>query len=87
MNNDSNYIEWLEWVQSTASDTAERRRWSTASGWARELCQSHGKLVQAWDKLVEENKILSQNVYDLQKQLQEAHKRIKELIDRSIVSM
>ena len=35
----------------------------------------------------EKNKILSQNVYDLQKQLQEAHKRIKELIDRSIVSM
>ena len=35
----------------------------------------------------EKNKILSQNVSDLQKQLQEAHKRIKELIDRSIVSM
>ena len=36
-----------------------------------------------WDALREEyekNQILSQNVYDLQKQLQEAHKRIKELI-------
>ena len=42
------------------------------------------------DTLLDEykkNQILSQNVYDLQKQLQEAHKRIKELIDRSIVSM
>ena len=37
--------------------------------------------------LKQKNQILSQNVYDLQKQLQEAHKRIKELIDRSIVSM
>jgi len=32
-------------------------------------------------ELIEENQILSQNVYDLQKQLQEAHKRIKELCD------
>ena len=38
-------------------------------------------------QLKQKNQILSQNVYDLQKQLQEAHKRIKELIDRSIVSM
>lgn len=31
-------------------------------------------------KLSVENKILKQNVYDLQEQLQEAYKRIKELI-------
>ena len=31
--------------------------------------------------LKQKNQILSQNVYDLQKQLQEAHKRIMELIE------
>ena len=31
--------------------------------------------------LKQKNQILSANVYDLQKQLQEAHKRIKELIE------
>ena len=32
-------------------------------------------------QLKQKNKILSQNVYDLQKQLREAHKRIMELIE------
>ena len=42
------------------------------------------------DTLLDEykkNQLLLKEVSDLQKQLQEAHKRIKELIDRSIVSM
>ena len=43
--------------------------------------------LEELQQLKQKNQILSQNVYDLQKQLQEAHKRIKELIDRSIVSM
>ena len=53
--------------------------------WLERVRETGASLRQ--DKLAEENLILSQNVYDLQKQLQEAHKRIKELIDRSIVSM
>ena len=43
--------------------------------------------LEELQQLKQKNQILSANVYDLQKQLQEAHKRIKELIDRSIVSM
>lgn len=32
-------------------------------------------------QLLHDNQILAQNVYDLQKQLQESYKKIKELID------
>jgi hypothetical protein len=71
MNNNNNNDDYIKWL--------ERVR-ETASDWARERTLRQ-------DKLVEENLILSQNVYDLQQQLQEAHKRIKELMDRSIVSM
>ena len=35
-------------------------------------------------KLSVENKILKQNVHDLQEQLQEAYKRIKELIEEPV---
>lgn len=44
-------------------------------------------LLKKSDELVKKNKILSQNVSDLQEQLQESYKRIKELMDASIVSM
>ena len=43
-----------------------------------------------WKKsfdLAEKNQILSQKVSDLQEELQEAHKRVKELMDASIVCM
>ena len=71
ISSNNNNDDYIKWL--------ERVR-ETASDWARER-------MLRQDKLVEENLILSQNVYDLQQQLQEAHKRIKELIDRSIVSM
>ena len=35
------------------------------------------------NQLKQKNQILSANVYDLQKQLREAHKRIKELIEEA----
>ena len=34
-------------------------------------------------QLLYKNQILEQNVYDLQKQLQESYKRIKDLVDNS----
>ena len=79
MNNNNNdnvdntgYTEWLERVRAEQHD------------WPRER-----PLRQDFNErnLIEKNQILSQEVSDLQKQLQEAHKRIKELIDRSIISM
>jgi len=37
--------------------------------------------LEELQQLKQKNQILSQNVYDLQKQLREAHKRIMELIE------
>ena len=48
---------------------------------------AHSDLRDSLLSEYEKNKILTQNVSDLQKQLQEAHKRIKELMDASIISM